>query len=304
MNRWWIYQRERFPLAAYGLLAVTTGVSATTHSSLLRGQFAFPGAATLLAASLSALALFMQMRVADEFKDRADDAQWRPYRPVPRGLVRLSELGAIGLAAAALQLAIAFAFGTPMLVPLLLTWAYFALTLVEFGAANWLKARPLAYLLSHLPLASLIVLHLSSFDWMRDRTSAPPAGLGTLLATAFASALLLEVGRKLRAPGDEEPGVVTYSAAWGVRRAVAVWAAALVALVAAAACAAARVGAGPPFAAAALLLLVAGIGVARRFVAAPNATRASRLDAVARVATLLAYLGLGPGALVWAWYAL
>lgn len=301
MNRWWIYQRERFPLTAYGLLAATTGVAATINSSMLRGQYAWPAAGTVLAASASALAFFVQMRVADEFKDREDDALWRPERPVPRGLVRLAELAAIALVAATLQVTLACAFGAPMLVPLMATWAYFALTAVEFGAGNWLKARPAAYLLSHLPLPSLIVFQLSSFDWLATHAEMP-AGLGALLATAFASALLLEVSRKLRAPSDEQPGVVTYTAAWGARRALTVWVSALVATLAAAGCAAGSVGAGLPFAAAALALCAAGVTGALHFVAAPSKARAARLDALARATTLLAYLGLGPAALAWALY--
>ncbi len=298
MNRWWVYQRERFPLAAYTLLAVTVGIAAPTHSALLRGHGAWPQVGTLVAASASALAFFVQMRVADEFKDRADDARWRAYRPVPRGLVRLGELGAIALATALAQFALVLAFGAPMLLPLLATWAFLALTLVEFGAGHWLKQRPLAYLLSHLPLVSLIVLQLSSFDWLRDGASAPP-GLGALLAAAFAAALLLELSRKLRAPGDEEPGVVTYTGAWGVRRALALWCVALVALAGSAGYAAAQVGVGRGFAVVGAALLALGAAVAWRFAGVPSAARAAALDTLARAATVLAYLGIGPVALAW-----
>lgn len=303
MNRWWVYQRERFPLAAYGLLALTVGVAAPTYSSLLRGQVAWPSAATLLAASASALAFFVQMRVADEIKDREDDALWRRDRPVPRGLVRLSELVAIALGAAVLQAAVAGVYGAPVLLTLLVSWAYFALTAVEFGAARWLKAHPAAYLLSHLPLPGLIVLQLSSFDWA-PAAAGTPAGLGALAATALAAALLLEVGRKLRAPDDEQPGVVTYTAAWGRRRAATVWAGALAATLTAAGCAAARLGAGLPFAPVALILLAAGVAGALHFDAAPGRDCAIRLDRLGRAATLVAYLGLGPAALWWLRYGL
>ena len=34
---------------------------------------------------------------------------------------------------------------------------------------------------------------------------------------------VVEVGRKLRSPVDERPGVESYTAAWGTRRAVAAW---------------------------------------------------------------------------------
>ena len=32
---------------------------------------------------------FLQLRIADEFKDFDEDSRYRPYRPVPRGLVTL-----------------------------------------------------------------------------------------------------------------------------------------------------------------------------------------------------------------------
>ena len=53
----------------------------------------------------TAFLFFLQLRIADEFKDFEEDSRYRPYRPVPRGLVRLRELGWLGAAAACLQLA-------------------------------------------------------------------------------------------------------------------------------------------------------------------------------------------------------
>ena len=49
------------------------------------------------------------------------------------------------------------------------------------------------------------------------------AGLGWFLAASFFNGIVIEVGRKVRAPQDEEPGVLTYSVAWGRPRALAVW---------------------------------------------------------------------------------
>ena len=36
--------------------------------------------------------LFFLLRLFDEFKDAEDDAKYRPYRAVPRGLVTFGEL--------------------------------------------------------------------------------------------------------------------------------------------------------------------------------------------------------------------
>ena len=58
------------------------------------------------------LLFFLQLRIADEFKDYEDDARYRPYRPVPRGLVSLRELAWVGVGAAAIQLALAILAGS------------------------------------------------------------------------------------------------------------------------------------------------------------------------------------------------
>jgi 4-hydroxybenzoate polyprenyltransferase len=296
--RLWIYQRERFPLAAFVSLAAASAVAATCHAQLLRGADAWPGLGVVLAATASALAFFVQMRVADEFKDRADDRRWRPYRPVPRGLVRLQELAGVALAAAGLQIVITFGAGLPATVALCVAWGYLGLSAIEFGIADWLKARPAIYLASHLPVAGLIMAQLSTFAG-QGAAPAKLSDLAPLFATGCAGACVLEIGRKLRLPADEEAGVVTYTSAWGLRRAVAAWTLALGLLAACAVAAALRVGAAAPPAAAMLATLAVGAAFARRAVAAPSPARLARLDATGRWATMLAYLGVGPVAVAW-----
>jgi len=61
VNRWWLYQRERFPLGSFALLAFVLAFSALAYSALTRGVHALPGAGTLVAAAASAFLLFMQM---------------------------------------------------------------------------------------------------------------------------------------------------------------------------------------------------------------------------------------------------
>ena len=93
MNRWVIYQRERFPLAAHAPLVAAFSASAVCFSSLLRGHAVAPSPAALVVAFTTSLLFFLQLRIADEFKDCEDDARFRPYRPVPRGLVTLAGAG-------------------------------------------------------------------------------------------------------------------------------------------------------------------------------------------------------------------
>src|ERR1700730_4039382 len=94
-SRWYIYQRERFPLLAHGPLVLAFSLSALCFSTLLRGGQNWPAWPTITVAFLNSLFFFLQLRLADEFKDFEEDSKFRPYRPVPSGLVKLRELGVL-----------------------------------------------------------------------------------------------------------------------------------------------------------------------------------------------------------------
>ena len=97
LSRWNIYQRERFPVLAHGPLIAAFSSGAVCYSAQLRavasGSRPTVSVASLVVAFVSCLLFFFQLRVSDEFKDHEEDSRWRPYRPVPRGLVTLRELG-------------------------------------------------------------------------------------------------------------------------------------------------------------------------------------------------------------------
>jgi 4-hydroxybenzoate polyprenyltransferase len=207
LERLWIYQKERFPILALGLLAFAVALSSLGFSSLLRGAGG-PSAHALLLATAAALLFWMQMRVLDEIKDADDDRRFRAYRPVPRGLVTLDELRRLLVAAAIGEVAIALTVDVRLLWGLAALWAYLALMSVEFFARDWLRARPGIYMASHCPIGLLVCLYLCAFDWLPANARPDPALLWIAAANLFAT-LLLEIGRKIRAPEDEERGVVT-----------------------------------------------------------------------------------------------
>jgi hypothetical protein len=68
-------------------------------------------------------------------------ASRRSARPVPRGLVTLRQLGALGIAAGVVQLAPSAAAGPQAIVALLVVWAYAMLMRVECFAPRWLRAH-------------------------------------------------------------------------------------------------------------------------------------------------------------------
>lgn len=293
-NRWWIYQKERFPIVAHGSLVIIFCL-AVLHFSSAQDGADWPGIIRVSGAVLSALLLFFQLRVADEFKDAEIDATYRPHRAVPRGLVSLRELASLASAGAVLQFLIAVSIDVGLVPLLVLTWAWIGLMTKEFFAPAWLVAHPPVYLLSHMLVMPLIAFYVSSFDWLCDCREMP-AGLGWLLALSFCCGLVLELGRKIRVPASERPGVETYSGLWGVRTAVCLWFAALIASVVSYLNAAAYLPAGSLFTGIAGLVLLLGIVTAGRFpgIARRRDSTEKLIEPFSGLAALMLYAGLGP----------
>lgn len=293
-SRWWTYLHERFPLEQHGVVVAVYAVSTLCHSTLLRGDVRVPGPWPLVVAFLTALLLFLQLRVLDEFKDFEDDCRWRPYRPVPRGLVTLRALAVLAVLGALVQLALALTLIPALVVGLVAVWAYAGLMGVEFFSRAWLRAHPGLYMASHAVITPLITLYISAIDWLPRRDV--PEGLGWLLAMSYVGSAVVEVGRKIRAPADEEPGVETYTVLWGLRGAVGVWLALLMTMALLALGAASRVDASVFVAVVAVPLLVAAALAGRRFLAgrAPGAGKAFMALSALWILGLYLAVGLAP----------
>src|SRR5215212_510570 len=136
--RWWVYQRERFPVFGHGILILAFSSSAVSYSAMLRGEW--PRVGSIVVAFVTCFLFFLQLRIADEFKDFEEDSRWRPYRPVPRGLIKLGELGVLFVIAAAIQLTLALLLNWRLALVLCGVWVYLALMSREFFVRNWLKA--------------------------------------------------------------------------------------------------------------------------------------------------------------------
>jgi 4-hydroxybenzoate polyprenyltransferase len=301
MTRWWVYQRERFPVLAHGPLVAAFSLSAVSFSRLLRGQTTLPGATATVVAFVTCLLFFLQLRIADEFKDFEEDSKYRPYRAVPRGLVSLPELGVLGAITAAIQALLAIWLDPSLLILLAVAWAYLALMSKEFFVGDWLKRHHGLYLVSHMMIMPLVDLYATACDWWADGASAPP-GLIWFLIVSYFNGVNIEVGRKIRAPKGEEHGVNTYSAVWGLRPAVLIWLGDLVVTAACAAWAAHLIGWLEPTAVALALLLLTAATIAASFVRQPTKGGSKAIEATAGVWTLVMYLALGATPLAWRWW--
>ena len=230
-RRLFIYQKERFPLLGHGLLVASFSFSAVSYSRICRGADGFVAWQTFAVGVFTTVSLFFLVRVFDEFKDAGDDARFRPELPVPRGLVTLRELATVGAVLAVLLVLLNLLFFPKMLLILAVVIGYLLLMGREFFVSEWLKAHQFWYVTSHMFIIPLVDVYASGLDWLLAGVAAP-AGLLFFFAVSYMNGIVLEVGRKIRVPGQESPGVLTYSAMLGANRAVWLWLLVLVATLA------------------------------------------------------------------------
>lgn len=298
--RFWLYLGERFPLAHHCALIAALAVSAVCYSALVRSDGAVPSVTGLGVAALVLLITFFQLRVADEHKDAADDAQFRPERAVPRGLISLKELAGVALVGAGVQVVVLALYHPPLLGLLAMVWAWAWLTRVEFFIPDWLKARPVIYMVSHMAIMPIVDVLATACEW------APVDGVGlgdmaqplaAYLALSLACGACLEVARKCWAPGAERAGVETYSRLWGPGRAGVVLAG-LIGLSFLIACVVNAVSpASPWWLFMSGLPAAAGVWCALSYARNPVEKTAGRLEISAGVFVLMAYLASGPASM-------
>ncbi len=222
IKRFWIYLSERFPPFAHGILISIFTFSAISYSRICRGAEGFISLGDYLIGISLTISLFFLVRVFDEFKDKEEDAKYRTYLPVPRGLISLKELRWVGITVAALQIALLLIFQMPMLWLYLMVLAYLCLMGVEFFIPRWLKAHQIAYITSHMFIIPLVDVYATGLDFLLEGVDPPP-GLGFFFLVSYLNGMVLEFGRKIRAPHKEEEGVLSYTSLYGTRGGTFIW---------------------------------------------------------------------------------
>ena len=207
IKKWYTYQKERFPVATYGIYIF----------SIVFGTFCFaidktynPNWIMLLPMFAVAFLQFLMVRIVDEFKDYEEDAKYRPYRPVPRGLVTLKELGILGGICAAVQVGITAILNLKGLIFLGLVWLFFGVMSKSFFIKKLVDKHILLEVTLDELLMPVLVLYLSTF------VTSISVKLIPFLILSYLGSWIVEIARKVRCKEDEEEGVKTYTAVFGI----------------------------------------------------------------------------------------
>jgi 4-hydroxybenzoate polyprenyltransferase len=93
----------------------------------------------------------------------------------------------------------------------------------EFFCGESLKKMPALYMISHMFIMPILDLYAASCDFISTEGYKGIPYVLWFISTSFFSGIVVEVGRKMRCPEDEENGVDTYSKVWGRKISVVVW---------------------------------------------------------------------------------
>ena len=208
--RIWAYLLERFPPVPYSFLVVLFFGSAGAVARALGGGGgeAWPGA-------LVVLLVFFHLRVFDEHKDAEADAGAYPDRLLTQGVVTLSLLGSLAAGAIFVEAAVSVWLGKAAAIAWFATFAFTLAMRAEFGLGDWLRARMVLYALTHNPVTGLLAV----YAWACTGAAWDTRFVAYIGFASFGS-LAFEVGRKVRLPAEEVPGVESYTTALGRRGAL------------------------------------------------------------------------------------
>lgn len=211
IKKWYTYQKERFPIATYGLYILCLSFAAFFYNTKMLEIESNVG--VFITMFVVAFLQFLMVRIIDEFKDYEEDKKYRPYRPVPRGLIKLKELRTLFVICIIIQFVLTLIVNPFSLIFLLVLWIMFILMTKSFFMKKLVDKHILLEVALDEILLPTLMLYLSSFIKL-DITI-----LWRLLLLSYVVSWIIEIARKVRCKKDEEKGVKTYTAVFGIPKA-------------------------------------------------------------------------------------
>lgn len=219
VKKWYTYQKERFPILIYGSYMLTIVISVFFVSNYIKNGNSISWNKLewikLIPMFLSAFLQFLMIRIVDEFKDYKEDCKYRPYRPVPRGLVTLKELAVVFAICAIIQLVISIVYSN--IIPLIFVWLFFLIMSKGYFIKKFIDKHLLFEVFLDEILMPILVIYLIGFIDINIITNS--VIIYVFLFLTYIISWIVEFARKIRCKEDEEMGVRTYTAVLGIKKA-------------------------------------------------------------------------------------
>lgn len=212
-KKWYTYQKERFPVGVYGLYIFCIVFAVFCYCNYMN-KVEDIKYWLLIPMFVFSFLQFLMVRIVDEFKDFEEDSKYRPYRPVPRGLVTLKELKVLFVICFLIQITIALALNVKNIVLLIGFWIFFFLFCKDFFIKKYLDKHILMTVAIDELLVAFLALYISSFIHPVNSM------MWIILLVVYLVSWVVEIARKVRCKKDEEKGVKTYTSVLGIGKAV------------------------------------------------------------------------------------
>jgi len=210
-KKWYTYQKERFPVPAYGLYILCLTFATFFYNTKMLEIESSVG--IFIVMFVVAFLQFLMVRIIDEFKDYDEDKKYRPYRPVPRGLIKLQELRVLFVICVLIQLILTLIVNPFSFIFLIVLWIVFILMTKGFFIKKVLDKHILLEVAFDEIMLPVMILYLASF------IKIDMSILWRLLLLSYVVSWIIEIARKVRCKKDEEKGVKTYTAVFGIPKA-------------------------------------------------------------------------------------
>ena len=210
-KKWYTYQKERFPVPVYGLYILCLTFATFFYNTKMLEIESSVG--IFIVMFVVAFLQFLMVRIIDEFKDYDEDKKYRPYRPVPRGLIKLQELRVLFVICVLIQLILTLIVNPFSFIFLIVLWIVFILMTKGFFIKKVLDKHILLEVAFDEIMLPVMILYLASF------IKIDMSILWRLLLLSYVVSWIIEIARKVRCKKDEEKGVKTYTAVFGIPKA-------------------------------------------------------------------------------------
>lgn len=210
--KWWKFTCERFdPLSHFIMITLFFGAHYFVADAI--GTVTFTSIYSLLL-FLGTAFFFFKLRLYDEIKDYQTDLIHNPTRPLPRGLLKISDMKFGIKLCLALELLFFAVCSTQGVLGIVIAIGYSLLMYKEFFIGDLIGPRLTTYALTHTVVTVFLSLAIfSSFSHHYIWEQRADFYYFSILSWSLFN--IFEFGRKVYQPSEEKVEIDTYSKVWG-----------------------------------------------------------------------------------------